>query len=351
MTHSDASAATDDGPPPAAQLLQMIMGKASTQLLYVVAELGIADLLGDGPMSVAELAAVTDADEAALYRVLRALAGMGVFAETGKRAGERRFELTPLARPLRSDASDSVRDFARMAGSRWHNRAWAELLQSVMTGEPAFNLAFDEDLFDHLTAHPDRFDLFNAAMTSLSNQDADAMLRAYDFSDLETIVDVGGGHGYLLTEILKAHPGAHGVLLEIPDVARGARETTREAGVGDRCEVIEGDFFETVPEGGDLYILKLIIHDWDDGRAVDLLRNCRRAMADDAKLLVANSVIPPGNDPYPGKMIDIEMLAMTPGGRERTEEEFRQLFQEAGFELSRTIPTASYLFLLEGRPA
>jgi predicted O-methyltransferase YrrM len=325
----------------------MISGKMTTQLLAVAARLDLADLLDGGPRSVDDLAAATDTHAPSLYRVLRALASLGVFAETQPR----HFRLTPLARPLRRDAPDSVRDFAVLFGSDWHTRAWSDLLHSVRTGETAFEHAFGEGMFEHLQAHPERFAAFNDAMTALSRLDVDAILQAYDFSDFDTVVDVGGGHGFLLAEILKAHPSAQGVLLDIPEVAAGARATMREAGVADRCQVVEGDFFERIPEGGDVYLLKLIIHDWDDDRARAILRTCRDAMPGDGTLLVANSVIPPGNDPYIGKLVDVEMLVMTPGGRERTEAEFRELFEEAGFALTRTIPTPSYLYLLEATPA
>lgn len=334
-------------PPPEAQLLQMITGKATTQLLFVVAKLGIADELSDGPKSVDTLAEATDAHPGALYRVLRALASMGVFAETESR----HFRLTPLAEPLQSDTPNSVRDFAIMFGSDWHNKAWSNLLQSVRTGEPAFDHAFGTDLFEHLNAHPEHFEVFNDAMTAVSRQDADAIFHAYDFSDLDTVVDVGGGHGFLLAQVLKANPSMEGVLLELPEVAAEARGKMAEAGVADRCKVVEGDFFESVPGGEDAYILKLIVHDWDDEKARQILANCREAMPPDGKLLVVNSVIPAGNDPYMGKLVDIEMLVMTPGGAERTEDEFRELFAEAGFDLSSVISTPSYLFILEGQPA
>lgn len=334
-------------PPPAAQVLEMVMGKAVTQLLHVAARLGIADLLSDGPQSVDDLADATDTQASSLYRTLRALAGLGVFAETEPR----HFSLTSLAEPLRTDASDSVRDFAIMFGSGWHNRAWSNLLHSVRAGEPAFDRAFGEGLFEHLQAFPERLAVFNDAMTSLSRQDAGAVMQAYDFSGFDTVVDVGGGHGFLLAKILSAYPSIRGVLLDVPEVAAGARATVEAAGVQDRCQIVEGDFFESVPEGADAYILKLIIHDWDDERAITILQNCREVMSSDAALLVVNAVVPPGNEPYIGKLVDIEMLVMTPGGKERTEEEFRQLLNEAGFELTRTIPTPSYLYILEGQPA
>lgn len=331
-------------PPPAAQLLQLIAGKATTQLIFVAATLGIADELSDGTKSVDDLADATDTHAGALYRTLRALAGLGIFAETEPR----RFTLTPLAEPLRSDAPDSLRDFAVMFGSDWHNSAWSNLLHSVRTGEPAHDRTFGMNLFEYLHAHPETFAMFNDAMTSLSKQDAAAVGHAYDFSDFDAVVDVGGGHGFLLAEILKANPGIQGALLEVPKVAAGARATMEAAGVADRCQIVEGDFFESVPEGADAYILKLILHDWDDENARRILENCREAMPAGGTLLVVNAVIPPGNDPYIGKLVDIEMLAMTPGGRERTEAEFRQLFAAAGFELAWVIPTPSYLYVLEG---
>lgn len=341
--------ATDVQPshePPQAQLLQMIAGKATTQLIFVAAKLGIADVLNDRPKSIDDLADATGTHAPTLYRVLRALAGLGVFVETDPRY----FALTPMGELLQTDTTGSLRDFAILFGSDWHNSAWSTLLHSVRTGEPALDHTVGMELFEYLHAHPEKFEVFNNAMTALSRQDAVAISHAYDFSNFDTIVDVGGGHGLLLAEILKANPATHGVLLEVPQVAEGARATMEEAGVLDRCVIVEGDFFERVPEGADAYILKLIIHDWDDEQARRILENCRAAMPADGTLLVANAVIPPGNDPYIGKLVDIEMLVMTPGGRERTEAEFEQLLAEAGFELTRTIPTPSYLYILEAQP-
>lgn len=332
--------------PPQAQLMQMITGKAVTQSIFVAAKLGIADLLSEGVQSVDELAAATETDPSSLYRVLRALASLGIFAETDSGY----FTLTPLAEPLRENAPESLRDLAIMFGCDWHNRAWSNLLHSVQSGQPAFDLTFGMDLFTYLHENPSQFAVFNNAMTALSRPEAGAICQAYDFSEFDTIVDVGGGHGFLLAEILKANPSLRGILLETPKVVDGTRATMAEAELIDRCQVVAGDFFEEVPEGAEAYILKLILHDWNDEDAHKILQTCREAMAPDGKILVANAVVPPGNEPYIGKLVDMEMMVMTPGGLERTESEFRQLFAEGGFELTRVIPTPSYLFILEGQP-
>jgi len=328
--------------PPVAVLMDMVFGKTYTQLVAVAARLGIADMLSDGAKSVEELAIATNTHAPTLYRILRALASKGIFAE--EKNGQ--FILTPLAEPLQNDAPDSVRHFAIMYGSDWHNEAWSNLLHSVQTGETAFDNRFGQGVFEHPTQHPEQFEIFNNAMTSVSKFDAFVVRLSYDFSVFGTVVDVGGGHGLLLAEILKANPELKGIIFDLPHVAAGARTVLEQAGLTERCRVVEGSFFESIPAGGDAYILKMIMHDWVDERSLEILKNCRRAMKQESKLLVIDGVIQHGNDPDFAKILDIEML-VCPGGLERTEAQFRDLFTKAGFDLKRVIRTLSHVCILE----
>jgi hypothetical protein len=332
-----------DGIPPALALLQQALGISISRSVCVVAKLGIADLLKDGPLDTETLAAAVGVHAPSLYRVLRTLASVGIFAE----GDDGRFGLTPQAEPLRSDAPDSVRDYILMVGDEWYWRPWDHLLHSVQTGRPAFEHVHGADFFTFLARDPGAAAVFDAAMTSRSAQENDAIASAYGFSGLGTIIDVGGGHGSLLAAILRANPGLRGVLFDRPQVVAEARRQLEAAGLGGRCEVLAGDFFESVPAGGDAYILKRVIHDWDDERAGALLRNCHRAMPGDGRLLVIELVLPPGNDPSLGKLFDLLMLVNL-GGRERTEADYRTLLAGAGFELTAVTPTPSLVSVVEG---
>lgn len=322
-------------------LAQMISGYWSTQAIYVAAELGIADLLAEYPQTAAELAARTGTHGEALYRVLRALASVGIFAEDA----ESRFSLTSLAEYLRSDVPDSSREFAIMAGSEMY-ASWGGLLGAVETGEAAFDKTFGMPVFHYLTERHDRGRVFDAAMTSVHGRETGAMLDAYDFSPFETVVDVGGGAGLMLAGILERHPTMKGVLFDMPAVADRARATLSAAGVAERCRIAQGDFFTSVPEGGQVYVLRHILHDWDDGAAVAILRNCRQAMGPAGRVLVVESVIPPGNEPSFGKWLDLMMLIV--GGRERTHAQYERIFGDAGLRLTRAVPTAAEVSVLEG---
>lgn len=330
--------------PPAAQLQQMVMGKMVTQMIGAAARFDIADLLSNRPRPVGELASASKTDEQSLYRLLRGLASVGIFAETEPGT----FANTPMSEALRGDAPDSVRDFAIFFSHDLHNRIWSELPYSVSTGQSAADNVFGMKDFAWLADHPDFAETFHRAMTSLSRGSAFPVTQAYDFSGFERIVDVGGGHGFLLATILNASTGSRGVLFDLPEVVDGAGETLNSMGVSDRCEVIGGDFFEGVPEEGDCYIMKMIIHDWSDEASETILRNCASAMKQGGKVMVVEMVIPPGNEPHPGKLIDIEMLAIAPGGRERSADEFRALFERSGLRLTRIVPTMSPMSILEG---
>jgi hypothetical protein len=337
-TPPDASA-----PPPEAVLTQMLAAPLVTQALRVAAELGIADLLAERPRSVDELAAETGAHAHALYRFMRALASCGVFAETDGRV----FELTPTAELLRADVEGSLRDLAIFMGADWHWQVWGDAVYSARTGEAAWEHVHGKEVFPYFAEHANAARVFDNAMTSLSKMVAKAVVAAYDFSSVGTLADIAGGHGSLLAAILRANAHLRGLLFDTPQVIAGAPGLLEAEGVAERCELASGDFFQSVPAGADAYLMKHIIHDWDDERALAILRNCHRAMPETGKLLLVEMVVPPGNEPHFAKIQDLEML-LSPGGLERTEEEFRSLFADAGFELARIIPTASPMSVIEG---
>jgi ubiquinone/menaquinone biosynthesis C-methylase UbiE len=329
--------------PPSVGMLQMISGFWISRAIYVAAKLGIADQLRDGPKTVDELAAATATHAPSLYRVLRALAGVGVFTEDKKRG----FALTPLADTLRTDAPGSLRAFATVELGEEHYPAWGELLHSVRTGEIAFDRAFGMPVWKFFEQNPGNAKTFNDAMTGFTLAVNDAVLSSYDFSSISKIVDVGGGHGSLIASILKANPKMRGVLFDAPPVIEGAGHRLKDEGLAERCEATAGDFFDSVPSGGDAYIVKWIIHDWDDEQSVSILKNCHRAMAENGRLLLVEAVVPDGSEPHFSKYMDLNMLIMT-GGRERTEDEYRTLLEASGFKLTRTVPTKSPMSIIEG---
>ncbi len=340
---SDAQmAATAQTVPPAVALTQMITGSLVSQALYVAAKLGVADLLANGAKDAHALAAATGAHAPSLYRILRALASCGVFAERA----DGRFELTPLAEPLRADAPGSLRDTAIFMGADWHWRVWGQTMHSVMTGQAAWAQVHGAEVFPYFAANPEPSQIFNRAMTSMSHLAAAAVAEAYDFGGVERLVDVAGGHGGLLTTILRANPNMSGVLFDLPHVIDGAGAAVADAGVAERCELVTGDFFAAVPAGADAYIMKHIIHDWDDERALVILRNISRAMRADGRVLLVELVLAPGNEPHLGKILDIEML-VSPGGQERTAAEYAALFARAGLRLTRIVPTQSPYCVIE----
>lgn len=328
--------------PPAVQLMEMIFSPVPAQALSVAAKLGVADLLKDQAKSADELAQALGVQARPLYRLLRALASVGVFAED--QSG--RFHLTPLAEPLRSDAPDSVRDFAIYFGADWHRRVYGELGYSVQTGRPAFEKIHGKPFFDYLAENPAPAEDFNNAMTSHSASDSAAVANAYDFTGINKLVDVGGGHGALLAAILANHPQMSGVLFDAPYVVAGVGAILAAHGVSGRCEVVGGDFFASVPAGGDAYIMRHIIHDWDDERALAILKNCHQAMTENGRLLVVEIVISEGNAPSLGKFLDLAMLVLV-NSIERTAAEYSALFAQAGFKLTRILPTTSAHSVIE----
>ncbi|MFL6331793.1 MAG: methyltransferase [Pyrinomonadaceae bacterium] len=330
-----------EAPPPAAVLTQMAFGALLTQALYVAARLGIADLLAAGPRPVAELAAETETHERSLYRVLRSLAGAGVFAEVAPQT----FGLTPLAEPLRADAPGSLRSGIIFMGEEWHFNVWANMLHSVRTGKPAWGQTHGAEVFEYFAAHPDHAEIFNGAMTDMSVGTAPAVVEAYDFSGIRRLADIAGGHGYLLAQILKANPNLSGVLFDVAPVVEGAAALLGREGVSSRVERVAGDFFASVPRA-DAYIMKHIIHDWDDERASLILKTINAAMGADGRVLIVESVVPEGDGPHYSKVLDLEMLT-SPGGIERTAEEYAALLASAGLQLSRIIQTRSPFSIIE----
>ena len=335
---------TTDAPAPRDALMGMIGGYRVSQALYAAATLGLADLLDDGPLTVQELAERTATDAPALARLMRALAGVGVFAEA-----DGRFALTPPAAYLRASVPGSLRARAMNIGQPYVWTTWGHLLDSVRTGQPAFPSLYGMSAWEYREAHPEANAVFNQTMTDLSAGVINAILESYDFSDIGTVVDVGGGEGALLAAILAVNSRTRGILFDQPHVVRTAATILEEAGVAERCEVVTGSFFDAVPAGGDAYILTRILHDWDDTSASRILRSCREAIADTGKLCVVDWVIRPGNDPDPAKYMDLHVLVML-GGRERTADELGRLFAEAGFCLTRIVPTSSGLSVVEGAP-
>jgi len=321
---------------------QLVTGYWNTQAIYVAAKLGIADLLAAGPRSVSDLAQRTNTHAPSLYRLLRALASLGVFADDGTQT----FSLTPMAELLRSDVPGSQRPMAIMCGEE-HYQAWGDLLYSIQTGKMSFDKIFGMPVFEFLSKNIDQAKVFDAAMVGVHGRESAAMIDAYDFSDIGVLADIGGGNGSLLTAVLSRFPSMKGILYDLPGVTARAKSNLETAGLSHRCSVIGGSFFESVPEGADAYMMRHIIHDWDDEKSLNILRNIHRVIRPDARLLVIESVIPPGNDPCFGKLLDLTMLAL-PGGKERTNEEYHDLFQKAGFRITRFVPTKAQVDIIEG---
>jgi hypothetical protein len=330
---------------PEAVARHMIMGFRGTHLLRVMAELGVADLLAAGPRDSADLATELGADTDALHRVLRGLAQLGVLDQ----GSDDRFALTPVGDCLRSDRPDSLRPIARLWGHEMFQRAWGNLLHTVRTGETAFDHVYGMTAFAYLDANPDAAAIYNQFMANRPAA-APGVAAAYDFAPFTTIVDVGGGNGSLLAEILGAHPGPRGVIFDLPHARPDAEETIRTAGLSNRVRFDGGDFFEGVTAGGDCYILRQVIHDWDDARSETILGNCHAAIPSHGRLLLVEMLLPAGGNPgLEPVMTDITMLARV-GGRERTEAEFRALLARSGFRLDRVIPV-HHQTILESTPA
>ena len=327
-----------------AELKEIVYGFCLSQCVHVAATLGIADCLKDGPKTCAELAGLTGSHPAALCRLLRALASIGIFSEDEDGC----FMLTPLADLLRTDSQESMHAEVLhfLHPSCW--APWGQLLHSVKTGEAAFSMIFGKDVWEYRARHPEIRSIFDAMNSAKSKHERNVVLQHLDFSNVDLIVDVGGGKGELMTEILSQQTRLHGVLFDLPHVLAGVGSLLREAGVEDRCQMKSGDFFHEVPKGGDMYLLKAIIHNWNNEEAIAILRNCRQAMSSRARIVLIETVLDP-EKPNPGNIMDLHMLVIN-GGQERTPAEFGALLDASGFRLRNILKTAAGISLIEGIP-
>ncbi|HET8629623.1 MAG TPA: ArsR family transcriptional regulator [Thermomicrobiales bacterium] len=322
----------DDAVPPVLAIWRIAVSPWLGQAAYAVARLGIADLLAAGPQSSAELAAAAGVDVPTLHRVLRFLASVGLFAQTG----DGRFAATPVSACLTRRAPNSLRDLLILTGEEFH-RAWGGILASLEAGEPAFRRVFDDDFFGYLDAHPACARTFHGAMAGAIHLRAGTLARHYDFGYARTLVDVGGGSGVVLASILRRYPHLRGVLCDLPAAAAAGAEYLAAAGLADRCEIVAGSFFDAVPAGGDLYLVSQVVHLLDDEEAVALLGRCRAAMPERARLLLVEAVVPEDEGDADVNGLDLHMLVLF-GGRERTAREFRALLAGAGYRLGSIIP-------------
>lgn len=335
--HTESPAA-----PPHAQLVQMGMAHWVSHIIYVAAKLGLADHLAKAPKSADALAGSTGTHAPSLYRLMRTLASLGILTEDGAR----RFALTPLGDALKTGAPGSARATILTLASDWWIRGFGQLLYSVQTGKPGFEKHLGMPIFDWLAKNPNEASMFSETMVGFHGAEPPAVAAAYDFSGMKTIVDVGGATGNLLTTILRRYPGSRGVLYDLPHVVRDAPALIQEGGLADRVTIEAGSFFESVPGGADAYLLSHIIHDWSEEQCLPILGHCRRAMNPASRLLIIEMVLPPGNTPHPGKLLDMMML-VGPGGRERTEKEYGTLLEKAGLRLTRVVPTESAVSVVE----
>jgi hypothetical protein len=344
------SAMTDrpaQAPSPQQQaLMQLLFGKQLTYCLSGVARLGVADQMSASPMPVEDIAAKTGAHAPSLYRVMRALASVGVFKE----GPPRRFALTPAGELLKSDVPGTVRYFAMMFGDEWTTRAYEHFAGCLRTGRDGVSQAYGKNVFDLLAERPEQLATFQAAMTSGSALAGDAVTQAYDFGGIKRLADVGGGHGALLASILRRNPNMQGVLFDRPEIVAGVPQD-RFSGLEGRVAIEPGNFFERVPDACDAYIMKHIIHDWSDEHCRAILKLIRERLPKDGRVLLCEMVVTDDPGPTPAKLLDIEMLVMTVGGKERTEQEFAELFTSAGLRLNRIVPTGRPLSVIEAVPA
>jgi hypothetical protein len=332
-------------PPAHVGMLQLLNGAHVAGAVSCLAQLGIADLVEAGPKSAEDLATEIGAQPQALHRLMRATASVGVLSE----GSDGKFSETPMSAVLRKNANPSLRGLAIMGGREWHGQGWSHLEYCVRTGKQALDRIYGMPVFEFLKQHPEEARIFDETMTGLSTIDGPAVTDAYAFDGIRSIVDVGGGHGFLLATILSRNPQMRGTLYDAPHVIEGARNGPLKS-LTERCTFTSGDMFSSMPAGADAYIMKHIIHDWPDDLCLKILEACRKNVNAGGKLLVVDSVIQPGNDFSPAKFLDLQMLIF-PGGRERTEKEFRELFAAAGWRLNRIIPTAALDSIIEGSPA
>lgn len=346
MATEIAQAPADGATPPHLELIGMATAIWKARALYAAAHLGLADLLAGESQDVAALAVHTGTHAPSLHRLLRALASFGVLTE----AGPQRFALTPLGAALRRDAPGAARSTVLTLAGDWQWRAWSHFLASLTTGGTGLAAATGQELFTYLAAHPQDSVRFDEAMVGLYGSLWPSVVAAWDFSPLKSVADIGGGVGLLLAAILSAHPHLRGLLLEQAATVAKARQVMEQRGFTPRCEIVAGDFFAAVPSGHDAYVLAHVLHDWDDAQCLSILRRCREAMHRDARLLIVETVLPAGDAPHPGKLLDLVMLTVT-GGRERTEPEFADLLVAAGLRLVRVVPTAAAQSIVEAAVA
>ncbi|MDX6438189.1 MAG: hypothetical protein QOF45_772 [Gaiellaceae bacterium] len=324
--------------------MRLVNGYQFSQAIHVAATLGIADLLAGGARTSDDLSDEAGADPDSLHRLLRALASVGVLREED----DRRFSLTPLGEQLRSDVPGSIHGWAAFIGRPYYWQAWAGLLHSVRTGENAFRHVHGQDVWSYRAERPEENAIFDGAMQSRTRASNAALVAEFDFSRFGTLVDIGGGNGSLLANLLASQPSLQGVVFDQPHVVAGATPVLEAAGVADRCRIESGSFFEAVPAGGDAYLLKWIIHDWEDEDAIAILQVVRAAIADGARLLVVERHLGPPNEEAQSKFSDLNML-VGPGGRERTQNQYAALFESAGFRLVDATTTGE-LVVFEGQP-
>jgi hypothetical protein len=329
---------------PEAQIVEMIMAQLGSRLIHLAATLRLPDHMAEGPRSAEELASVTGTHASALYRIMRTMAAMGVFTE----GPDHRFALTPIGAALKSGTPSHAT--ALLMGGDFVTRSLDHLLFSAQTGTTAFSKAFGKPLFDWLSEHPGEASLFNETMVGVHGAEPAAVASAYDFSAFGTIADIGGSTGNLLATILRHHPAPRGILYDLPHVVRDAPAFIRQRGLSERLRIEPGSFFDRVPAGADAYILSHIIHDWNEQQCLTILGNCRRAMNPGGRVLLVEMVIPEGDVPHPGKLLDIVMLAI-PGGEERTAAQYAELLGKAGLRMTRVVPTASLVSVVEAVPA
>lgn len=340
MTTTNTKLALELGP--TEQMLQMMSGLWVSRGIYVAAKLGVSDHLTDGPRTAEEIAAATGTDADSLYRILRMLAMVGIYREERGRT----FSLTPLSETLLTDLVGSLRGAAIAEMGEVHYAAWGNIMQSVKTGEIAFDSHFGKNIWEYFETDPEKADNFNRYMAASSELLNEAISTKYDFSGFQSLVDVGGGLGGMIAAILAKNPHLTGTIFDSPSVVAQSRDFIASRGLTNRCEAVGGDFFESVPAGGDIYSMRWILHDWEDSKSITILENIRKVLPENGKLLLAEAVVPASGEPHFSKFFDLIMLTMT-GGRERTEAEWRELLAKAGYRIERIIPTESFLSIIE----
>ena len=324
-------------------LRELIMGFRNTQLIAVAARLKLADHLEHGPKTIEHLSEITKTDTRSLYRLLRALASLGIF----KKNKNNTFSTTPLAELLCDQRQGSLRNLAILYGEEWLQQAYSNLAYSVESGKPAFDFVHHKSLYDYLKQHPPAAEKFNHAMSAFSDHEGEAIKTAYNFSSAQTVIDIGGGQGVLLASLLSANPHLSGIVFELPELVNSIHADSTLSTKDLKISYLGGDFFKRVPEGGDIYLLKNVLHNWDDSHCITILKNCRKVMHDNSRLLIIERIIPFRNERSEATLFDINMLVVT-GGQARSEEEYDKLFDAAGFKLHRVIPTQSPVNIVEG---